>query len=189
MYGSALGADDDARAMQHSELEGSETADCEERNDEDPDHEHRERAEITVEPKRCFYTHDAPQSYRSNHFVPARSPVMALTDWSLRQVDWFKCGGWGFPAVPFRGIAVTARGALRSWGRMGKDAPLRARGITAQGALLPTLLRYRYIELGCGAGHGAGNAPHGLRKPSAAAGCNRNAENSSCCIIAHDIFG
>jgi len=76
--------------MQHSELEVSETADCEERNDADPDHEHRERAEIAVEPKRCFCTHDAPQSYRSNHFVPARSPVMALTDWSLRQVDWFK---------------------------------------------------------------------------------------------------
>jgi hypothetical protein len=26
---------------------------------------------------------------------------MALIDWSLRQVDWFKCGGWGFPAGHF----------------------------------------------------------------------------------------
>jgi len=95
----------------------------------------------------------------------------------------------GLPRWPFRGIAVTARGPLGSCGRMGKDAPLGARGTTAQRALLLTLLRYRYIELGCGAGHGAANAPHGLRKPSAMAGCNRNAEKSSCCIIAHDIFG
>jgi hypothetical protein len=48
---------------------------------------------------------------------------------------------------------------------MGKDAPSRARGTTAQRALLLTLLSYRYIELGCGAGHGAAIAPRGLRKP------------------------
>src|SRR5438270_13616684 len=79
----------------NSELEGLETAEGEQRNGADPDHEHRERAQIAVEPKRSLYAHKRPQSYQSNHFAPARSPVIALSDWSPRRVDWFKCGGRG----------------------------------------------------------------------------------------------
>src|ERR1700730_3583921 len=42
----------------NSELEGLETAEGEQRNGADPDHEHRERAQIAVEPKRSLYAHE-----------------------------------------------------------------------------------------------------------------------------------
>ena len=56
--------------QQQRELEGLETAEGEQRNGADPDHEHRERAQIAVEPKRSLYAHERPQSYQSNHFAP-----------------------------------------------------------------------------------------------------------------------
>src|SRR6202011_2612194 len=106
----------------NSELEGLETAEGEQRNGADPDHEHRERAQIAVEPKRSLYAHE-------------RSPILPIEplrprpDRRSRLSVIGRRGGWIgsnagvelLPTVPFRGVAVTARVALRKCDRMGKD--------------------------------------------------------------------
>src|ERR1700730_15801141 len=106
----------------NSELEGLETAEGEQRNGADPDHEHRERAQIAVEPKRSLYAHERPP------ILPIE-PLRPRPDRRSRLSVIGRRGGWIgsnagvelLPAVPFRGVAVTARGALRKCDRMGKD--------------------------------------------------------------------
>jgi hypothetical protein len=55
-------------------------AQCKQRNNADPDHQHHERYGIVIEPVPTLYTHDAASPYKTNDFEPFFFPTVTAGD-------------------------------------------------------------------------------------------------------------